>query len=1286
MGPARRRADAQGRAARAQGVRDEGLVLRGSGVARRRRVRRAGGEGAVDRARRPASRVRSRVPHGGDGRSARGGPGVPRRRTRRGSARRRSLAGARARRQRSTRCSRARCRPSERPLATAPLAWRTGDVDDDRPGPRERRRARAVRERARGGARCETRPSDAATRRRPRSARAASGCVREAVVLGPTTWAPITGVEEPGPLDRADAPPRGGVPDAATRSARRLGRWSWSAREGAQSAAVGRERAPGGPRGRGGPRRSARRDRRPGASRARRGRRCMRAARSSHDVRSSWATGRRRASPASAPARARSRVVARVGTARDDDTVEIDAFGDDGAPLRAHAPAVGSVATSTARRRAARGHHGAPRHRRDSARRCGGARHRTIRARPRRCSGPWPADRAQLPELALVYARAVDARARPLRRHARRARAQRVRAGPRGVAHELGGRPSPTPFSPACARGRDEAGVEILRDLGRAAGAVRRRAAARRGRVRGLHRAGRDRLFDRARAALDRARGAARRARRSSPTRSSRARPATGAELVAATCDPTRLTPRDTSRASTPCTPRGTARARRWSSRGFARCSAAALDPARRRAARRAGRRATTPPPAARSARCCPPSARSPPSTPSIARPDVALARAARRARRPRLAGRAHAAAPRGRRRSRSASSTRPPSASRREDRAKPMLPNAATAVLAHTERYDVQPDGPAALAALRRPPRERDDRRRGERAGLGARRLGSRQRARPAAAHPQAATGASSSPTARPAPRRRTPISPSSSRATWSRPSTRAGPSPSDTGDLGIDTPDLLPDRTAVHDATIELRLPRACTAPLWSHRSSARSTERADGDARVLTWHLADHPARRVEDGVPTMDRSARRELLDRRVVRRRARAARDAGGARRPRPGDRRVGSRGRRPAAEAGHPTRATVEAVVVAAGKALRESDAGALSDYSRRRRPRSRRRRRARPRSRPTTGAARWLIVRALRELGIPCDLVVAESDAVQRRSRVPSPLRALHPPARGRPRRSAQRRSGSTPTSSGPPLPAGRISPELRGRLALCDRRARSRPCPPPADPRRVGDEIDVRLALDAHGDARGTFAVVLRGRDAQGLAESLVTTVGVERQSALRDVVLAWLPWANVDAGAARVVRGKLAGEPARRRERSAATRSSRARKTWLLPGLDTMHGRVPARACRASGPRSRAAAGRESALALNRSVQYHVHRRVELPAGATRRADARPARGEGPAGRRLAPLRGQASGPGSQRRPGARGRLHPRRRRPAPSPPSEYDAFVAVAHAADDGFLASTRIAMP
>ena len=73
----------------------------------------------------------------------------------------------------------------------------------------------------------------------------------------------------------------------------------------------------------------------------------------------------------------------------------------------------------------------------------------------------------------------------------------------------------------------------------------------------------------------------------------------------------------------------------------------------------------------------------------------------------------------------------------------------------------------------------------------------------------------------------------------------------PSDTGDIGIDTPDLLPLRTAVHEASIELRLPRALRRSLWGHPLLGAPTERADGSFQVISWHLTDHPVRRLEDG---------------------------------------------------------------------------------------------------------------------------------------------------------------------------------------------------------------------------------------------------------------------------------------------------------------------------------------------------------------------------------------------------------------------------------------------------
>ena len=501
----------------------------------------------------------------------------------------------------------------------------------------------------------------------------------------------------------------------------------------------------------------------------------------------------------------------------------------------------------------------------------------------------------------------------------------------------------------------------------------------------------------------------------------------------------------------------------------------------------------------------------------------------------------------------------------------------------------------------------------------------------------------------------------------------------PGDTGDLGIDTPDLLPERTSVHDATIELRLPRALVGSLWSHELLGKSTERVDGDARVLTWHLTDHLARRVESGVPKMDRNVGVSFSTARWGEI-ARALRESIAALDEH--DPEIGAWARDAAgADPGKTARATVSAVVMAAGKALREADAGTLSDYGGGIAPMQSQT--ARTFLASHDGSRSWLVLRSLRELGIPCDVVVAENDPFSADPSFPPhfgrflhPLVVAHVPATG---------SGKAEDIwidadvAGPPLPAGRVSPELRGRLAL---RADGVIAPLPAiggggDER---DEVDVRLALDARGDARGTFAVVLRGRDAQELAEALFRIVGAERQRALRDVVLAWLPWANVDDVQLASTEGSW--QVGLRANVSVSGYAElEGSKTWLLPGLDTLHWAWPRAHVSSLAATFAARAGRESALAVAAAVQYHVHRRIDLPKGAT------VARMPGPlavktqlidASRKLA-----VGGDGSAIAVEddfileiATGTV----------PRADYDAFVGAAHAADDGFLATTRVAVP
>jgi hypothetical protein len=478
------------------------------------------------------------------------------------------------------------------------------------------------------------------------------------------------------------------------------------------------------------------------------------------------------------------------------------------------------------------------------------------------------------------------------------------------------------------------------------------------------------------------------------------------------------------------------------------------------------------------------------------------------------------------------------------------------------------------------------------------------------------------------------------------------------------------------VHDATITLRVPAAVKASLWSHPLLGKASETRDGDVRVLSWSMKDASDRRIEEGTPKMDRGvavsfttatwaetarALRETLaslDENDPEARAWAIAAAGGKTNP----------------------REVVDAVVAAAGKSVKESQATALADVQLGR-PDGAQKLTARTILTSHEGSRTWLIVRALRELGIASDVVVAENDPFSadpdfppHNGRFMHPLAIAHLGGDG---------ASSAPSDvwidadvSGPPLPAGRISPELRGRVALHeDGSIAPLPALAGVDER---DEVDVRLALDTAGNARGSIVLLLRGRASQELSEALLRVVGDERQRMLRGVVLAWVPFADVDDVVLSSTEGSWqialrASVTIPGYAQPAGGKDTR----WILPGIEPVHAVFPRSFVSTLGATFASQGGRKDALAVSFALQYHVHRRVELPAGATvvRAPGAFDAKSEVLAAqRKIAVSAGATPAVEDDFTLGVTtGTVQAQ----------AYGAFADVAHRIDDAFLASTRV---
>jgi hypothetical protein len=527
----------------------------------------------------------------------------------------------------------------------------------------------------------------------------------------------------------------------------------------------------------------------------------------------------------------------------------------------------------------------------------------------------------------------------------------------------------------------------------------------------------------------------------------------------------------------------------------------------------------------------------------------------------------------------------------------------------------------------------------------------------------------------------------------------------PGDMGNIGIDTPDLLPERTAVRDARIELRLPPGVRGSLWSHPMLGEAVETSDHGKRVLVWHIKDRAVRRVEWGVPKMDRNvgvsfstttwadvARglRETLasldgDSPEVSAWAKQVDSCT------TGGPAANATGAAPAEATAPttttpcgPTRALVDKVVAASGQAVKEASGVVLADIDLGRS--GGQVVTARTTLATHEGSRTWLIVRALRELGIPTDVVVAENEPFSDSATFPPHFgRFMHPLAVAHV--ADPQKPGATQDIwidadvPGPPLPAGRISPELRGRVAL---QADGKIGPlPPMGTGAERDEIDERLVVDDQGNAKGVLTVLLRGRSAQDLAEALVRLVGNERQRALRGIALAWVPFATVEKVELSSTEGSW--QIAIRAELTApayaqveGTPNGRAGTyAWVLPGMDPIHYVFPRPYVTTLSAAYASQGARESALAISQATQYHVRRRVELPPKASVARLPGPFDGKGP----LMSAQRKISVAGSTIEEDFTLEVST-----GTIPKDKYDAFVTETHRTDDAFRASTYVKPP
>jgi len=412
--------------------------------------------------------------------------------------------------------------------------------------------------------------------------------------------------------------------------------------------------------------------------------------------------------------------------------------------------------------------------------------------------------------------------------------------------------------------------------------------------------------------------------------------------------------------------------------------------------------------------------------------------------------------------------------------------------------------------------------------------------------------------------------------------------------GTFDLDTADLLPARTAVGSAQITMTVPSSLPLDMWSHSELGKPTVSDAGGTKTFVFKLSDHDVRRSEKGQAALDREVAVRLATWSWARlgREARESTLADEERIPEVSAWIAGAVGKDRAPTVDllvRLSRASKKAIPRVGLLPLGLGGISTVQTYN------------ARTVLLDAQGSRVALVHRALDELGIKNEIVWSETapysadpKMVARPWRFTSPPHALLIAYASPKAGEAAQAYWLDLDVDGTPPPPGRTSPELRGRFAI---NTKGDIIAVPANVVEEPDLATIDLTVDETGTAKGTIALLLRGRDAQDVSAVLEELAGEERDETLRSFVQAWMPQADVFEVKASAETWQILLNA--RIEVQALLVPDGTR--FAIAGTPPLHGGGRAATL---GATYASQAKRTTALTIRDAIQYGIHRVIRLP----------------------------------------------------------------------------------